>query len=263
MRRTIMTILVTAAFGLACPPIVLAADIAKPVYMKAPPPVPIVSWTGFYLGGDLGGSWFSNTATWDPLPSVVVFDVNQTSGKIAGAGFLGAVHAGYNWQFAPFWVVGLEGDWSWTHATDHNIQPWTAPGGGSPPPGSFTNMGTTLDWMSSLRGRFGYLVTPNLMAYATGGFAWAKFTYAATNSNTFTYSAPVAFSSSQPGFALGGGLEYAINSHWFARVEYLYFQFKNNPNVIGIAPAFPAFPSNYVWSATNVSVARAGLSYKF
>ncbi len=236
----------------------LAADMA----VKAPPaPVPASapsSWTGFYIGGDVGGAWTSNTGTWTSLPSPAAFGINIITGSNGGASVTGGFHAGYNYQFAPTWVAGLEGDWSWAAAKGSLSQPWTPPCAGC-----FTNMSSNLDWISSLRGRFGYLVTPTVMAYATGGVAWGKFAYAANNSNGATYVTNAAFSSTQTGFAVGGGLEWAMTKNWLVRAEYLYYRFNGGPNVVANSTAFPAFPSGYSWSSTNVSVARAGVSYKF
>ena len=128
-------------------------------------------------------------------------------------------------------------------------------------------MSSKLDWLSSLRGRVGYLVMPNLLAYGTGGVAWARFDYTANNFNGpgggGGYVTSTAFSQTQTGFAAGGGFEWAWTTHWLLRGEYLYYQFNNGPSVIATTPAFPTFPSNYVWSRTKVNVARLGLSYKF
>ena len=247
-----------------------AADMA----VKAPPPAPVLapapSWTGFYIGGDLGGAWSNNTATFFPFPSPAEFGVNVISAKNSGSSVFGGVYAGYNWQFAPAWVAGLEGDWSWTHAGGSFTQPWTMISKGAPISGSFTSMSSNLKWVASIRGRFGYLVTPTLMAYATGGAAWARIDYAANDSNgvddpaaTDAYATSASASPTQDGFVVGGGLEWAATEHWLLRAEYLYYRFGNAPNLLGLFPISRGFPSGYSWSATNVNVVRGGVSYKF
>jgi outer membrane immunogenic protein len=243
-----------------------AADLPPPVSRAAPAPVAApVSWTGFYIGGDVGEAWSSNTATFNPLPTPggIAFGITGLSGSDGGSALIGGFHAGYNWQFAPTWVVGLEGDWSWSKAGGSFTQNWVA----IPPavvfPPSFTTMSSRLDWVTSARPRFGYLVTPNLLAYATGGVAWAKIDYAATASG-FLYLANTALSQTQTGYTVGGGLEWAMTSNWLVRAEYLFYRFDNPPNVVVPASAGGSLnPSGFLWSATNVSVARAGLSYKF
>jgi len=233
--------------------------------LKAPPPpsAPAYTWTGFYIGGDVGGAWTSDTGTWTPLPAPAAFGANIITGGNGGASAIGGFHAGYNYQFAPTWVAGLEGDWSWSAAKGSFAQGWTTNPAGAPVAGSFTNMSSKLDWVSSLRGRFGYLVMPNILAYATGGVAWGKFDYAANNFNGAAYATSAALSSTQTGFTVGGGLEWAMTKNWFVRAEYLYYRFNNGPSVVAAAPGFPGFPSGYSWSSTNISVARAGVSYKF
>src|SRR5271169_2889031 len=165
MRRIITAIIGMAALSAADAPAAFAGDATPSAPVAASPCVHCyfperwtANWTGFYIGGDLGGAWTSNTATWNPLPSPLAFGVFPITASNSGSGFIGGFHAGYNYQFAPTWIVGLEGDWSWTRAHDSFTQPMAQ----DPPPvilpGSFTTMSTTLDWLSSLSGRFGYLV---------------------------------------------------------------------------------------------------------
>jgi outer membrane immunogenic protein len=240
----------------------LAADMAT----KAPAPVPVVApttWTGFYLGADVGGTWFNQNATWNPLPSPAGFGVNAITGTERGSAAIGGVHAGYNYQFSNNAVAGIEADWSGTNANGTVTQPWIAFPAGPAIAGDFTTLSTRLDWLASVRGRLGYLVTPNVLAYATGGVAWGEFAYAASATSGAGYSASVSFNQTQTGFVVGGGLEWMMTQNWLLRAEYLYYGFDSGPNVVGTAPGFAAFPSNFVWGKNNVNVMRAGLSYKF
>jgi outer membrane immunogenic protein len=244
-----------------------AADLAPaPMYTKAPPMIMSPqTWTGFYIGGDLGGLWSRSTASWDPLPSAAFFGVNPTGGDTGGSSFVGGVHLGYNYQFTPSWVVGLEGDWSWTHASGSNTQPWTVYGTGAPVGGgAATSLSSSLDWLASVRGRVGYLITPTLMAYGTGGAAWGRVHDSATASDPTTgYLASTSFGTTGDGFVVGGGVEWALTPHWSVRGEYLYYHLYTGESVGAGAAGFPATPSGFNWSNTSVSVARGGLSYKF
>jgi outer membrane immunogenic protein len=250
-----------------------AADLPPaPVYTKAPVYAPAPSWTGFYIGGDIGGAWTSNTGTWTTLPPAALSAFPNT-GSNGGSSLIGGFHVGYNWQFAPTWVVGIEGDWSWTKAGGSFTQPWNGIG---PPPGpvagSLTVMSSQLDWVSSLRARLGYLVMPSLLAYGTGGVAWSKIDYSGSSFSggvlgSTGYSA--AISDTQTGYAVGGGLEWAMTNGWFVRGEYLFYHFNSAPSVVvapvttGLAALGPQIPSSFSWSSTNVSVGRMSLSYKF
>jgi outer membrane immunogenic protein len=240
-----------------------AADIAP--YYRAPPAavaVPIASWTGFYVGGNVGGAWSSNNALWSPLPSSAAFEAFPVAGNTGGSSVAGGFQAGYNWQFAPTWVAGLEADWSWAKTGGSFAQPWVTNPGSAAVIGSFTIMGSSLDWVSSLRARLGYLVIPNLMAYGTAGGAWGKIDYIASNSGgVVPYATSTAFSHAQGGWVAGGGLEWMIASDWMLRGEYLYYSFDSSPSTV-VGSAGPPGPSGYSWSNTNMSVARAALSYK-
>jgi outer membrane immunogenic protein len=246
-----------------------AADMGAPYYRAPPVVVPLVTnWTGFYAGGNIGGAWTSSDALWSPLPSSAAFGTFPIAGDTGGSSVIGGLQAGYNWQFAPTWVVGIEVDWSWANAGGNVNQPWAANPGGALTPGSFTSMSSTLDWVSSLRARLGYLVAPNLMLYGTAGGAWGKIDYAASNSNginggPLAYQTATAFSSTQGGWVAGGGLEWMISPNWLLRGEYLHYSLNNAPSVVVANGNFPGFPSGYSWSNTTVDVARAALSYKF
>ncbi len=96
------------------PSLPLARPLTPPTstaayYQKAPPaPVyaaPLYNWTGFYLGGHLGGA-FSDNSTFNGLA------LSDSSAR-----FMGGVQAGYDWQLSPMWVIGLEGQYSWSAAT--------------------------------------------------------------------------------------------------------------------------------------------------
>ena len=250
---------------------VVAADLAPLVYKAQPMSPPTYDWTGFYVGADVGGAWTRNTATWTPLPlgpfvpPFTNFGINAISASNGGSGVLGGFHAGYNWQFARTWVAGVEADWSWTHAGGSFTQPWTDFVTGVSVPGNVTTMSSQLDWLSSVRGRVGYLVLPNLLAYGTGGVAWAKIDYAASAVNGgggFTYTPSTIFSSTATGYAVGGGLEWAMTSQWLLRGEYLYYNFPSQSALVS-SINFPAKPSSFAWTSTSVSVGRLGLSFKF
>lgn len=265
MRKVLLAI---AAAALASTP-ALAADLAPmaPEYYKAPPVVMAPqTWTGFYFGGDVGGAWSHTDGSWAGLPSAAAFGAYPTGGDLNGSGFLAGGHVGYNYQFAPSWVLGVEGDWTWTRAGGSNSQNWTAYGTGLPIPGSATTMDATVDWLASIRGRLGYLVTPNVLAYVTGGAAWGNVHYSASAANPATgYLATTAFNNTSDGFVVGGGLEWAMTSHWSLRGEYLYYRLASAQGAVaaGTPAAFAAFPSSFSWGHTSVGVARAGLSYKF
>src|SRR5664279_2938201 len=88
-----------------------AADMA----VKARPMAvsPTYDWTGLYIGGHVGGGWNSGNLRADYLP-FPNFNLLPTLANSSATGALGGVQAGYNWQFASHWVLGVEGDLSGT-----------------------------------------------------------------------------------------------------------------------------------------------------
>src|SRR5262249_2955946 len=107
--------LVGITFLLAGP--AFAADLDTRMPVKAPPlAVPVYNWTGFYIGGNLGGVFSSASGTSDFVGTGVgggVIVSNPQHDTPSKGGFLGGVQAGYNWQFNQWGVLGVEGDWDW------------------------------------------------------------------------------------------------------------------------------------------------------
>jgi outer membrane immunogenic protein len=115
-----------------------AADLPHPSYYTATAPLSAYSWTGLYLGGNLGYAW-DTTSNNPTRPS----------------GFAGGAQAGYNWQTGQL-VFGGEADIELSGAND-TFAPW-----------KFSN-----PWFGTLRGRAGYAIS-NVLIYGTGGVAFGE-----------------------------------------------------------------------------------------
>ena len=123
MKKTAAISAIALALGMGS---ALAADLPSrkaPVYVPPPPPM---TWTGFYVGLNIGGGWSANnpdnlvSAYYDPrfpfatpvggttnlffLPSSYSFQ-SGTNGGVVGGG-----QAGYNFQFNQSIVIGAEAD---------------------------------------------------------------------------------------------------------------------------------------------------------
>jgi outer membrane immunogenic protein len=200
----------------------MAADLAPRPYVKAPPPVMLPSWTGFYIfGGGGGGIWDANdytkiTATGFPL------SINQKQG---GDGWFGTVGLGYDWQFNGNWVFGLLADGQFG-SLKGNItdQPFFLTG----------NEKMQDAWAAGAR--LGYLVAPNVLSYVNGGYSgshWSgttmmnQFSGALVGVHTNSFNVNGAF--------VGGGFENSLNIFgisspgWFMKTEYraAYYGNKN------------------------------------
>lgn len=230
-----------------------AADLG-PRYTKAPVMAPVWSWTGFYVGGHVGGG-FSDTNTTAFNQAAPGLDVGRLG--TSGSGVVGGGQIGYNWQFAPNWVLGIEGDISGTGIRNNAVTPITI-GGGPLGFGLNHEADRNIDWMASVRGRLGW-TWDRWMVYGTGGAAWADVNYR-TNFTLAGFNNPVSTNATLSGWVAGGGVEYAVANNWTVRAEYLYYDFGDetvvNPTV---APGL-----NYLTTFDNkIHVVRAGVNYKF
>jgi outer membrane immunogenic protein len=237
-----------------------AADLA----VARPLLTPDSTWTGFYGGINLGGFAATGTTQWNPLPSPAAFGFNGTTGDLKTDGITVGMQAGYNLQLSPAFVVGIEGDITNDHTSKKTLSPWTAFGTNAPLAGSYTADIRTLEWLGSLRGRFGYLLTPRTLVYATGGVAFSGVNYAGGASGPIGpgYASSVSFTETEVGYVLGGGVEFMNWDRWLVRGEYLFRHF-NGASATGGAVNFPTFPSGFTWSGFDIHEFRAALSYKF
>jgi outer membrane immunogenic protein len=243
-----------------------AADMAArapaaPAY-KAPPPVALYNWSGFYVGGHVGYSWMDST---DQIvgfdgPSAAFLAANRvtTSIPLRPKGAIGGVQAGFNWQ-APgsIWVWGLEADISGTGLRDTGTLDLFA--SGRPMTAS-----EKLDWFGTVRGRVGVAPWDRGLVYVTGGLAYGHVSLSTAMSNINSCAGNNCQSGStgptKAGWTAGAGAEWAFFDNWSLKVEYLYFNlgsvshFMTDPNFVFVFDA----------SATiKGSIARVGLNYRF
>jgi opacity protein-like surface antigen len=243
------------------------------------------SWTGFYVGADIGGGRMrSADNTFADVNDVAFNNCDVCSGafgsqnvSMAGSGVLGGLHAGYNLQVAPTWLVGVEGDFIWSGIKASSNTVLTSPD--FPITGSNLNFQIDIDWIASLRARAGF-VQNNWLFYATGGVAWADLDFSASavcpqdpggNFCFSTIQASSAISKVRAGYVGGGGFEWqAPATPWRARAEYLYYAFNGtdaaSPLWTGhfLGPCVVAGPcvANFSFGNVTVQTVRVGLSYK-
>ncbi len=261
--KIIIRLLSVAVLSTGLNSVVRAADM--PI-RALPPPVPVFSWTGFYLGAHVGYDWQDSSAAWNPLPSPAAFGVNAQTGSTNGSSMLGGIHGGFNYEFWGAWVAGVEGDFSWTKAGTNSTQAWVTPAGVLVGGGAATAMNTTLNDLSSVRGRLGYALWPSVLLYGTGGAAWGRITYSGNAFNPANgYLSSSAFTNTASGWVAGGGIEWMFWHNWTVRWEYLHYDLSASQAVTaaGRPAGFAAFPSGFSWSGMTVDEVRAGLTYKF
>ena len=188
------------------------------------------------------------------------------SGSFPGGAALGAVggiQAGYNWQFAPVWVVGVEGDFSWASLSDQRGGPGVRAKWSTGWPAG-TNANT--QWLASARAKLGFTGWfNNTMLYITGGGAWANIEYNATFVTTppLNLAAP-SQTTTKSGWVIGGGAEWMATPNILLRAEYLYYGIDSSNNLSAVAfPIAAPLPVAVNWGKENIQVFRVAGSYKF
>jgi outer membrane immunogenic protein len=250
-----------------------AAASAAPANSTAPEAAAPINWTGFYVGGDIGGFARHGHGTSD------FFQGSETPHSILGqspntSSAAGGVHVGFNWQFAPSWVAGIEGDWQWTRSQFSACRPTDIPGFACTE--NFRGFGTLGDEVRSfgtVRGRLG-VAFERMLVYGTGGAAFTDVRSSlgldcvpsgcGANGNPTT--ATTESSTHRTGWIAGAGIERLFGQNWLIRAEYLHADFGNLSNTLFL-PLLNCFDNRSCglsWSRNiHFDMVRAGISYKF
>src|SRR5262249_27205940 len=196
-----------------------ARPVAPAVYL--PPPF---SWTGFYIGPNLGGAWSKRDLT-DTLLGLSLSDINDK-----GA-FIGGGQLGFNYQFGNF-VLGIEADFDGVAATN-------SPGTGVVGPAFGTVQVTSNNrWITTVAGRFG-VTNDTWLLYGKAGGGWVGSDNL-TITNTVTGASITGLTNNtNSGWVAGGGIEWALAPNWSVKIEYDYIGL-NGRTVTVPAGTFPA-----------------------
>jgi opacity protein-like surface antigen len=266
----------------------IAADLPSrkaPVIEPAPP---LFTWSGLYIGFNYGYMWAGSSGI--STLGAPVFDttaLNLWPGAAAGAagfvtgrlnGFFGGAQLGYNWQFADHFVAGLETDLQGAGVRGGGGYGSLVPAAAGISAFTSATVNRSLQHFGTVRGRFGYTVTPGILAYVTGGLAYggasldSKVNQALSPSLLVTGNANANKFSERVGWTLGAGAEMAIAPNLSAKLEYLYYDLgtmtaafpnfgplhQRNPLTgAGVGTAMTAS------SRFNGHILRTGLNYRF
>ena len=246
-------ILIAGALALAAGGQALAADLPPP--MAPPPrapatyvpvPVPYYNWTGFYVGGNLGGLWNSGGYC-DAVG-------NCFSGSGSSFKFLGGAQVGLNWEFGPGVVIGVEGMFDFLPDASNTVN------GTGPTLPAGTSVTLNNQWLTTVTGKLGY-AWDRVLVYGKGGGAWVG-----TSSPTINVGATsigTNTSSSNWGWTAGVGLEYAFWGGLSGRVEYDYIGLTNMNVTTNSAIGGIAAGDTFTGSNRSIQLITVGLNYKF
>ncbi len=225
-----------------------AADLGtRPVY-KAPPPIaplPLLSWTGCYLGANVGFGWAPKRWSDDGIEFA-----SHTATGVVGGGQIGC-----DYQTGP-WVFGIQGmfDGSGMKGDSHRVLGALGP--------NVTDE-TRVPWFATLTGRIGYSVGPMFLVYAKGGAAWVRDRH----DECCLPPAPVVARDdgfarvTRSGWTVGGGLEYMFLPSWSVFLEYDFLGFGTRS--VTFAPTGPTTGPFAYDIRQNVQTVLVGLNYRF
>jgi outer membrane immunogenic protein len=222
--------------------VALSCAAALPAYAASP----VYSWTGFYIGGNIGGGVGSS----DPslianITAAPFFNTNNLSTpSLSVEGFAGGGQAGYNFQTGNY-VYGFETDFTGMNVRGSSAESPFFTGKGQP---NTVTWSSRYSWLYTARLRAGLTMGGNWLIYGTGGVAvtsvrdMAMCTSPATGCGDIGPFSPQSLqwaeTSTLTGFTFGGGIEGAFLQNWIFGLKVLYAKFPNtSPNFIGVNTA--------------------------
>src|SRR5262245_60740698 len=167
-----------------------AADLPRKAPIMAPAALPLPSWTGCYVGANVGGGWGRNNVSQTAASLAVGFSATTTTGvHTSGAVFGGQI--GCDYQFANQFVIGIQGMLDGTSIKGSAFDAMNGIFGVG-----VGNIEVKTKWLASVTGRLGYSFLPQneALVYIKGGGAWARYE---TNLNNLTTS--ILFPATNPG----------------------------------------------------------------
>ncbi len=245
MRRRSLMLLAAAAIGLAASQ-ALAADLPRKAPAYVPPPPPPPTWTGCYIGANIGGAFGR-------------LELDTPAGEVSsnGSGFAGGGQIGCDYQFSGGWVIGFRDMFDGTTNSRSRTFTVTTATGTATGTVDFHNR-----WFDTLTGRLGYAVSPAWLLYFQGGAVWSNV------SADVTVTAPgfagtASGSRTKTGWTIGGGAEWMFAPHWSAFLEGNWMDFGSNDRTV-FTPLATACAAGCAFSTkATAATVLVGVNYRF
>jgi outer membrane immunogenic protein len=245
MRKHSSMLLAAATIGLLASQ-ALAADLPRKAPPAAPPLPPPPTWTGCYIGANVGGIFGRGDAHFD------TFEIGSND----RSGFTGGGQIGCDYQFAGGWVIGIRNMFNGTSlGRDRTLfDPITA---------TTVTVNTDFNWFDTLTGRIGYAFAPNWLLYGQGGVAWAKASADVTFTDGLGNFLSGSIDKTRTGWTAGGGVEWMFARGWSAFLEGNYMDFGDHDHsVFGAGVICPVGGCNFTTHAKAATV-LVGVNYRF
>ncbi|WP_156850897.1 outer membrane protein [Bartonella refiksaydamii] len=250
----IKCLIATSVIALISAPAAQAADVMVPHEMTSHQVIPTVttpafSWTGLYLGAQVG-NFSSKVEITDSDTKEKVFNGDSTPKP---SGFMGGIFAGSNVGLGNGFILGVETDAVWADREDKKTTSAKALEDDDLEyfNESFKDVGITLadedrfvkgdtgsyefaykeKWAGATRIRIGFAAVDRIMPYFAGGIAYAQMqgTSTVTGKKKGEYNKPGKIISGSKdmtttmvGYTLGGGVDFAMADNVLLRAEYRY-----------------------------------------
>jgi outer membrane immunogenic protein len=236
MKRAVLIGLALTAFVASS---ALAADLSRsaPPYKAPPPPPPPFTWTGFYIGGNLGGAWVHHTLT-DSFFSGVTLDIGNSDGVFIGGG-----QVGFNYEFGGGFVLGVEGEFEGIGSSNNNRA-------------LLDTVAITSNnrWLTTVAARLGWAFN-NWLVYGKTGGGWLS-TNGLTVTDLTTGESISSSGQTASGWLAGVGFEWAFFNNWTLKLEYDYLGLNNRAFVIPVV-------GDTFTEHRNVQTVKVGFNYLF
>lgn len=241
----------------------VAASLAGTAFaaeLPPAPPPPVFTWTGLYVGGQIGYAWGRDNVTWAGISNDDDFAAGAFS--LAPEGVIGGAHIGYNFQYNPWLVFGVEGSVDGTSLSHTAALAVNDVVGDTPGTITATSEGNV---QGSIRGRLG-IAFDRVLVYGTGGIAFTGFNTTTVDTTGFftgVAGTNATFSNIRAGWTAGGGVEYAVTDNWWIRAEYRYSNFGRTYD-FPFAGQLP-FADSFVFLQHHLTEnqVQVGFSYRF
>jgi outer membrane immunogenic protein len=250
MRSKIVKVLCASALTSSLLGICAVANAAE-LPVKAPPAPqpspPPFSWTGFYIGGNVGAAWSDRTVT-DTVFGVNINDNNGTQARFIGGGQVGG-----NYQINNF-VIGVEADFD-AVANNDNFSSGTVIAGNT------FRVNSNDTWLITVAGRIGY-AWDRVLFYGKGGGGWIGNNGFTVTNLTTGASFTTGSGNNNGGWLAGGGIEWAFADYWSARIEYDFLGL--NDRTLTVPLGVPVIGGDvFTLHNRNVQMVTFGVNYRF